>query len=119
MDNKKTKLTISGRTKKTFKNFDSSKNLGKKTVVIGKKTSKPFNKGNFNKPSGTRPLSSNFKRDKVSKPSFNSKILSTTSDFERRKLAEQRATKRLKGDTDNKDKNKDNKEICINEKTRD
>ncbi len=104
MDNKKTKLTISGRTKKTFKNFDSSKNLGKKTVVIGKKTSKPFNKGNFNKPSGTRPLSSNFKRDKVSKPSFNSKILSTTSDFERRKLAEQRATKRLKGDTDNKDK---------------
>ena len=26
------------------------------------------------------------------------------TDFERRKLAEQRATKRLKGDTDNKDK---------------
>ena len=32
------------------------------------------------------------------------KISSTPSDFERRKLAEQRATKRLKGDTENKDK---------------
>ncbi|MBD1158836.1 translation initiation factor IF-2 [Pelagibacterales bacterium SAG-MED19] len=104
MDNKKTKLTISGSPKKTFKNFDSSKSLGKKTVVIGKQSSKPYNKGNFNKPSGTRPLSSNFKRDKPLKPGFTPKILSTTSDFERRKLAEQRATKRLKGDSDNKDK---------------
>ena len=37
MDNKKTKLTISGNTKKSFKNFGISKNQGKKTVVIEKK----------------------------------------------------------------------------------
>ena len=31
MENKKTKLTISGKPKKTFKRFDSSKTEGKKT----------------------------------------------------------------------------------------
>ncbi len=36
MENKKTKLTISGSPKKTFKNFESSKTKGKKTVVIEK-----------------------------------------------------------------------------------
>ena len=37
MENKKTKLTISGNPKKTFTNFDTSKSQGKKTVVIEKK----------------------------------------------------------------------------------
>ena len=37
MDNKKTKLTISGSPNKTLKKFDSSKVKGKKTVVIDKK----------------------------------------------------------------------------------
>ena len=37
MENKKTKLTISGTPKKSFKNFDSNKNKGNKTVVIEKK----------------------------------------------------------------------------------
>ena len=40
MDNKKTKLSISGSPKKTFKNLDSSKTQGKKTVIIEKKTGK-------------------------------------------------------------------------------
>ena len=40
MENKKTKLTISGSPKKPFKNFDSPKIQGKKTVVIDKQTSK-------------------------------------------------------------------------------
>ena len=44
MENKKTKLTISGKPKKSLKNFDSSKTIGKKTVVI----EKPSKKGNFN-----------------------------------------------------------------------
>jgi len=47
MQNKKTKLTISGDRKKTFKNFDTSKTQGKKTVVIDKKKSGYSNKGNF------------------------------------------------------------------------
>ena len=104
MENKKTKLTISGNPKKSFKNFDSSKSHGKKTVVIDKKPNKAPYKGNFNKPSGLRTPSSNFKRATPLKPNLSNKTSSTTSDFERRKLAEQRATKRLKGDIENKDK---------------
>ena len=42
MDNKKTKLTISGSPKKSFKNFDTSKSQGKKTVVIEKKNCKNY-----------------------------------------------------------------------------
>ena len=38
MENKKTKLTISGSSKKSFKNFDSPKAKGNKTVVIDKRT---------------------------------------------------------------------------------
>ena len=37
MENKKTKLTISGNQKKSFKDFSSSKTKGKKTVLIEKK----------------------------------------------------------------------------------
>ena len=37
MENKKTKLTISGNPKKSFTNFSSKKSQGKKTVVIQKK----------------------------------------------------------------------------------
>ena len=62
MENKKTKLTISGKPKKSFKNFDTSKSQGKKTVVIEKKANKAPYKGSFNKSSGSRPTTSNFKR---------------------------------------------------------
>tara|TARA_B100001093_G_scaffold442801_1_gene444760 strand:- start:172 stop:2370 length:2199 start_codon:yes stop_codon:yes gene_type:complete len=98
MDNKKTKLTISGNPKKTFENFGSSKNPSKKTVVIDKQRNK-----SFSKPFGSKPLSNNYKKNVSIKPNF-PKTPPVTSDFERRKLAEQRATKRLKGDTDSKEK---------------
>ena len=103
MENKKTKLTISGNPKKSFRKLDVSKNQGKKTVVIEKKSSRPINKGNFNKSFGSKPLS-NFKRGVSLKTNPAAKISSSTSDFERRKLAEQRATKRLKGENETKDK---------------
>ncbi len=103
MENKKTKLTISGNAKKSFKDFDSPKNLGKKTVIIDKQSSKPSTKGNYNKSSGFKH-SSNFKRGAQPKTNYIPKTSPATSDFERRKLAEQRATKRLKGDQENKDK---------------
>ena len=57
-------------------------------------------KSSFNKSKST--LSNN--RGALSKPSFSLKTTQLSSDFERRKLAEQRATKRLKGDGDGKDK---------------
>ncbi len=103
MENKKTKLTISGKPKKNFKNLSSSRSEGKKTVLIEKNTSKPFKKGILNKPSGSKPSFSNFKRTS-SKPGFVNKTSTGISDFERRKLAEQRATKRLKTDTESKEK---------------
>ena len=86
MDNKKTKLTISGNPKKSFKNFGVSKNQGKKTVVIEKKPIRSTNKSNFTK-SFTSKSSSNFKRGISLKPNLATKISTSTSDFERRKLA--------------------------------
>ncbi len=106
MENKKTKLTISGNPKKSFKNLDTSKNPKKKTVIIEKKPVKPLNKQGLNKSFGSKPSSSNFKIGSGFKTNFPPKISSTTSDFERRKLAEQRATKKLKGDTDSDKKTK-------------
>ncbi len=103
MENKKTKLTISGNPKKSHKDLDISKNQGKKTVVIEKQSYRPASKGNFNKSFGSKTFS-NFKRGATLKPNLPPKISSSTSDFERRKLAEQRATKRLKGENESKDK---------------
>jgi len=104
MENKKTKLTISGNPKKTFKNFEPKKSQGKKTVIIDKQTSRPIKKGNFNKSSASKPSQANLKKSFFGKPNYSTKTSTSTSDFERRKLAEQRATKRLKGDLENKDK---------------
>ncbi|WP_440934784.1 translation initiation factor IF-2 [Candidatus Pelagibacter sp.] len=102
---KKTKLTISGSAKKSIKNIEIAKSQGKNSVVIEKQTGKFSSRGgsfrsNTNKPRTT----STFNRGTPLKPSFNPKSPPITNDFEKRKLAEQRATKRLKGDSENKDK---------------
>ena len=103
MENKKTKLTISGSPKKSLKQLNPQVSQGKKTVVIEKSSNKFSKKTSFKKSFGNKQ-SFDSKRG----PSFNSntqfKTPPITSDFERRKLAEQRATKRLKGDQENKDK---------------
>ncbi len=101
MEKKKTKLTISGYPKKTFKKLDTSKNHGKKTVLIDKKPVKKTGKSNF------RPFSNNFKKSGSFKTNFTTKISpSSISDFEKRKLAEQRATKKFKGDVEKEKKSK-------------
>ena len=95
METKKTKLTISGKSKKNL--YDKpglTNNKDKKKFVTEKKFSKPFIKNN--------PGSSKFPKKpflgkpsfppKAGKPSFPSKI----SDYERRKLAEQGQLKKLK-----------------------
>ncbi len=103
MENKKTKLTISGSPKKSFKNFKSSRNEGKKTVVIEKQANRSIKKGNFTKSFGAKS-SVDQKKGAFNKLNNLSKTTQITSDFEKRKLAEQRATKRLKGDQEVKDK---------------
>ncbi len=102
---KKTKLTISGSAKKSIKNIEIAKTQSKNAVVIEKQTGKFPNRGesfrsNLSKPKPT----SSFSRGTGIKSSFAPKSPPITNDFERRKLAEQRATKRLKGDSDGKDK---------------
>ena len=102
---KKTKLTISGTAKKSFKNIELAKTQGKNSVVIEKQPSKFPSRGGSSRPGGFKPkTTSTFNRGAPVKPSFAPKSPPITNDFERRKLAEQRATKRLKGDNDNKDR---------------
>ena len=89
MENGKTKkkLTITGKSKKTFvpqQNFVGKKNSSSND----RKFSKPFNKA-----------SSNFKKNFKAKP-----LVSKLSDYERRKLAEQKAMKGIRGENNQKDK---------------
>ena len=89
MEKQKKKLTISGKLKKTFvpqQNFESKK----KFSINEKKFSKPLNKS-----------PNNFKKNFKTKP-----LTSKLSDYERRKLAEQKAMKGIRGDNQ---KDKDSK----------
>ncbi len=99
MENKKTKLTISGKPKKLFRNFDNKKSQSKNTVIIEKQSKKSI----FNKSLSSKFSTSGFKKP-YSKPNLSIKTFTGVSDFERRKLAEQRATKRLKVDSEGKEK---------------
>ncbi len=103
---KKTKLTISGGiAKKSIRNIDKAKSLGKNSVIIEKQAGKFTSRGgSFN--SNTSKIKNNFTSNKgiFSKQNYTPKSSPLTSDFERRKLAEQRATKRLKEENENKSK---------------
>ena len=102
MEKKKTKLTLSGNLKKSISNIERAKSHGKNAVLI-KKNNKFSKKRTFN--TSSKP-SSNLKIDrgvyKSKLPSI-TKPISPSSDYERRKLAEQRATKRLKDDPAKRD----------------
>ena len=104
MENKKTKLTISGIAKKSIKSIEIAKTQGKNSVVIEKQSNKFPSRGGSSRFGSFKPkTTSTFNRSASVKPPFTPKSPPITNDFERRKLAEQRATKRLKGD-ENKDK---------------
>ena len=105
MENKKTKLTISGTAKKSIKSIEIAKTQGKNSVVIQKPKNNFIKKGGSFRSSSnsTRPKSaSSFNRGAPLKPTFGAKTPPITNDFEKRKLAEQRATKRLKGENEGK-----------------
>ncbi len=102
---KKTKLTISGSAKKSIKNIEFAKTQGKNSVVIEKQTGKFSSRGSSFRSNTSKPrINSTFNRAASIKPSFSPKSTTVTNDFEKRKLAEQRATKRLKGENENKDR---------------
>ncbi|OUW63190.1 MAG: translation initiation factor IF-2 [Pelagibacteraceae bacterium TMED201] len=107
MENKKTKLTISGIAKKSIKNIEIAKTQGKKSVLIDKSKKNFVKKGSSFRPSGTGgkfKSTSTFNRGAPFKPSFGGKTPPISNDFERRKLAEQRATRRIKSDIEGKEK---------------
>ena len=102
---KKTKLKISGIAKKSIQNIEKAKTQGKNSVIIERQSSKFSNKSgslksSFNKSKSSLP----FNKGAFTKPSFSSRTPQVASDFERRKLAEQRATKKLKEENENKNK---------------
>ena len=104
MEKKKTKLKLSGNLKRSITNIEKAKTQGKNSVLIEKKKNKFSNKRTFNTSS---KLSTNFKPSSSSKfksPGFTKpKPISPANDYEKRKLAEQRATRRLKDDPEKKD----------------
>ena len=101
MEKKKLKLSISGSSKKTINNIEKAKFKSKNSVIIERPSARHQQKNfsrNFNNKSSIKPTFTS------QKPPFLKKSnLSSPSDFEKRKLAEQRATKRLKGETITKD----------------
>ena len=104
MEKKKTKLTISGSSKKTISSIELAKLKGKNSVIIEKKSGRFGNKPSFTKTNNQKTSFKSkpsfiFKEPKFSKPSTTS-----SNDFEKRKLAEQRATRRLKGELPQKGK---------------
>ena len=103
---KKTKLTISGSPKKAFKDLGSSKSQGKKTVIIERQSSRSPSKGGFTKQFTNKSFTTNNKFGSNFKPNFPQKTSVAPSDFEKRKLAEQRATKKLKSNLDGDKKSK-------------
>ena len=103
MKNKKTKLTISGNAKKSIGNIELAKTQNKNSVVIEKKTSRFGNRSSFSK--STTQNTASKKRGYVNEnpTNFLKPTFSIRNNDEKRKLAEQRATRRLKDDSTYKD----------------
>ena len=102
MEKKKLKLSISGDSKKTINSIEQAKSQSKNTVVIEKKSPRYGGKPNFSR--GTRPIENKSQNTFIpKKTNFSKPVSFIKSDFEKRKLAEQRATRRLKGENPQKD----------------
>ena len=67
MENKKTKLTISGKAKQSTKDIGSANIQGKRSVIIEKSQNKFVKKGSSSKPSGFG-VRQNFSNKPFSKP---------------------------------------------------
>ena len=108
MEKKKTKLTISGNPKKSIDNIELARFQNKNSVVIEKKVNRFVNNNPFRKTSGFKPkFKQNTTANEDGSIKRSQKIFrqsqQTPNNYEKRKLAEQRATKRLKGESIPKD----------------
>ena len=106
MEKKKLKLSITGSSRKTLSSIEQAKSQSKNAVFIERKAGRILRKPSNQKIN----RGNNFKPQERNIPTKNSFIdqKSIRSDFEKRKLAEQRATRRLKGEAPQKE-NKLNK----------
>ena len=102
MEKKKLKLSVTTTSKKTYSSIEKAKSQSKNSVLIEKKYGRPGRKSfssNIKKPlSNFNPKANLFEK---SYPKKNQEGLKT--DYEKRILAEQRATKRIKGELGGKD----------------
>ncbi len=108
MEKKKLKLSISGSTNKTINSIEQAKNQSKNTVVIEKKPKRFLGKSQTPRPVVNNNKFKNKSSFSEKSPNYSRPLQNISSDFEKRKLAEQRATKRIKGEISTKD-NKINK----------
>ena len=102
MEKKKLKLSISGDSKKTISSIEKARSKSKNTVVIDRKSgknnlTKPFVRSNYQTGRPNNPIKNNRKTN------FSKNDTTSLTDFEKRKLAEQRATRRIKGETSQRD----------------
>ena len=106
MEKKKLKLSIKGTSKKAINSIEKARSHPRNSVIIEKKTNKGFRKP-FNKSQKPSPILKN-KESFITNKVNNFEQNQARTDFEKRKIAEQRATKRLRGENlqkDNKGKN--------------
>ena len=103
MEKKKLKLSISGSANKTISSIEKAKSKSKNTVVIEKKA-KRFSGKPYSPRSNSNTNRLNYNTSFIQKkPNYSKPFPDTGSDFEKRKLAEQRATRRIKGEAFPKD----------------
>ncbi len=102
MEKKKAKLKLTGNLKKSISNIERAKTQGRNSVLIEKKNTKFSNKKTFNT---INRQEFGYKRNVPSKLKFpnTEKTSLPSNDYEKRRLAEQRATKRLKAEPEKKD----------------
>ena len=107
MEKKKLKLSVTGTTKKAISSIEQAKSQSKHSVIIEKKAGRISRKSFFQK---SNKANTSFKpsigNNDIKRNVANKNFFGT--DFEKRKLAEQRATKKYKGEIIQKD-TKDNK----------
>ncbi len=103
MEKKKLKLSISGSTNKTISSIEQAKSQSKNTVVIEKKPKRFLGKSHTSKSAVNTDKVYNKSSFIQRKTNYVKPQAEITSDFEKRKLAEQRATRRIKGEIFPKD----------------
>jgi len=103
MEKKKLKLSISGSTNKTISSIEQAKNKSKNTVVIEKRPKRFLGKSHTSRPNLNVDKFNNKFSNTQKKTNYSKPLPDINSDFEKRKLAEQRATRRIKGEAITKD----------------